>query len=326
MPAPPAADDVRAQLARILASPGFANSARLSRFLTFVVERTLAGEAPHVKEYLLGTEVFDRPGDYDPRLDSIVRVEARRLRGKLAEYYDGPGAGDPIVIRIDKGSYVPAFDAAAPPPPPTMTDAESATPPGEPAVRSGVPAPPAVPAAAVPVPAWRRHAWSSTIVALGAAVIGLLLWREIERTREAGRVHASSSIGVAVLPLVRYEPWAETRSDALADALTDGVIAELARRPGVEVASRTSVMQYRDLRASLSAIANDLGVQAVVEGRVQLTGTRLWVEVRLVDARRDRKVWVEDFAGEAGAQRELERRIAAALGEVIVARFAATVE
>jgi TolB-like protein len=83
-------------------------------------------------------------------------------------------------------------------------------------------------------------------------------------------------------------------------------------------------MQYRDLRASLSAIGADLGVQAIVEGRVQLTGTRLWVEVRLVDAQRDRKVWVDDFAGDTTDRRALERRVAAAIGEVIAARFPAS--
>ena len=114
MPAlPPDADAVRAQLERILISPGFANADRLSRFLRFVVERTLDGEGDQLKEYRLGTEVFDRPPDYDPRLDSIVRVEARRLRSKLAEYYEGAGRPDPIVIRVDKGGYTAAFETAS---------------------------------------------------------------------------------------------------------------------------------------------------------------------------------------------------------------------
>src|SRR5688572_14132707 len=106
MLAPPTADAVHPQLERILASPGFANAGRLSRFLRFVVERTLAGEGDQLKEYLIGTEVFDRAADYDPRLDSIVRVEARRLRAKLQEYYAGPGRDDSVTISVDKGSYV----------------------------------------------------------------------------------------------------------------------------------------------------------------------------------------------------------------------------
>ena len=78
--------DVRAALDHVLASQTFVNSGRLSRMLRFVVERTLDGQGDQLKEYLLGVEVFDRPSEYDPRLDSIVRVEARRLRAKLSEY------------------------------------------------------------------------------------------------------------------------------------------------------------------------------------------------------------------------------------------------
>ena len=93
---PPTADDVRHQLDRLLASSGFANAGRMSRFLKFVVEKTLAGESERLKEYVIGIEVFDRDASYDPRLDSIVRVEAARLRTKLAEYYAGEGRGAPF--------------------------------------------------------------------------------------------------------------------------------------------------------------------------------------------------------------------------------------
>ncbi len=88
----------------------------MQRFLSFVVERTLAGQAADLKEYTIGVEVFDRPADYDPRIDSIVRVEARRLRRKLREYYAGPGAKNSIVISLPEGSYVPQF-AGLPTPP-----------------------------------------------------------------------------------------------------------------------------------------------------------------------------------------------------------------
>ena len=104
---PPPADDVRHQLDRLLASSGFANAGRMSRFLKFVVEKTLAGEGERLKEYVIGIEVFDRDASYDPRLDSIVRVEAARLRAKLAEYYAGQGRGDPVVLSLPKGGYAP---------------------------------------------------------------------------------------------------------------------------------------------------------------------------------------------------------------------------
>ena len=78
--------EVRAELDRIFASKGFGGAGRLSRLLRYVVDRTLAGESDQLKEYVVGVEVFDRDASYDPRLDSIVRVEAGRLRSRLDEF------------------------------------------------------------------------------------------------------------------------------------------------------------------------------------------------------------------------------------------------
>jgi serine/threonine-protein kinase len=105
-------DDIRSQVDRVVASAGFAGSDRMCRFLRFVVERELAGRGRELKEYTLGTEVFDRDASYDPRIDPIVRVEARRLRSKLREYYTTTGVGDSLVIDLPKGSYVPQFHTA----------------------------------------------------------------------------------------------------------------------------------------------------------------------------------------------------------------------
>src|SRR5262245_2495427 len=82
----------------------------MSGFLRYVVDRSLAGEGDKVKEYAMGIDFFGGDHDYDPRIDSIVRVEARRLRSKVDEYYAGPGRDDPVVIRLRRGSYVPAFE------------------------------------------------------------------------------------------------------------------------------------------------------------------------------------------------------------------------
>jgi hypothetical protein len=62
-----------------------------------------------LKEYLIGTEVYDRRPPYHPNMDSIVRGEARRLRSKLKEYYESIGKDDPVVIYYRLGSYVPVF-------------------------------------------------------------------------------------------------------------------------------------------------------------------------------------------------------------------------
>src|SRR5262249_24818114 len=79
----------------------------MGRFLRMTVERALEGKAAELKEYLIGVEVFDRGAKYDPRVDPIVRVEARRLRSKLKAYYAGDGSDDPIAIEFVSGSYVP---------------------------------------------------------------------------------------------------------------------------------------------------------------------------------------------------------------------------
>jgi hypothetical protein len=100
---------IREQLLRMLDSPIFMHSHRLSRFLRFTVETTLAGQAAILKEYLIGTEVYDRKPPYNPSDDSIVRSEARRLRNKLKQYYESVGKDDSVFIYYRPGGYAPVF-------------------------------------------------------------------------------------------------------------------------------------------------------------------------------------------------------------------------
>lgn len=127
-------DAVRAQLARILASPPFAQSERLRRFLALAVDAASGGRGETLKEYRIGVEVFDRGRDFDPRTDPIVRVQAAKLRSKLLEYYATLGATDPLVISVPKGGYSAEICAA----PPRETAAGPAPPPIGAAPRSHV--------------------------------------------------------------------------------------------------------------------------------------------------------------------------------------------
>jgi hypothetical protein len=77
--------------------------------LRYLTNLTLEGRSAELKEYTLGVTVLDRPEDYDPRIDPVVRLEARRLRLKLAEYYQQEGLDDPVIIDLPKGGYVPEF-------------------------------------------------------------------------------------------------------------------------------------------------------------------------------------------------------------------------
>jgi len=112
----PPPEAVRQQLQAILASRPFGTAVRARRFLTHIVEQTLAGQTDAIKELVLGIEVFDRPKDFDPKADTIVRVEAGRLRKRLEEYYADEGAAAPLRIEVPLGSYVPQFQLRTQPP------------------------------------------------------------------------------------------------------------------------------------------------------------------------------------------------------------------
>lgn len=100
---------IRSELARVLQSSEFAGSERHRRFLTYVVEETLAGRGDRLKAYNIATTAFNRGADFDPQLDSIVRIEAGRLRRALDHYYLTDGREHEVHIVVPKGSYVPQF-------------------------------------------------------------------------------------------------------------------------------------------------------------------------------------------------------------------------
>lgn len=102
-------DEVRASLARIVRSAAFIRSPQLIKFIQFVADASLSGTAKKIKAYTIGVDVFGRSKDFDPQLDPIVRIEARRLRRAIENYYAGPGADDPIRVEIPLGSYAPVF-------------------------------------------------------------------------------------------------------------------------------------------------------------------------------------------------------------------------
>jgi TolB-like protein len=103
----PSEQAIREALAKLLNNRIFSRSWRLGRFLQFTVDQVLAGKQNQLKEYVIGVEVYDRRSPYDPAVDSIVRTEARRLRGKLQQYYEFDGKADPVRIFFRPGGYVP---------------------------------------------------------------------------------------------------------------------------------------------------------------------------------------------------------------------------
>ena len=105
----PEAGEVRRELELILASPVFRGSKRCQDFLRYVATKSLEGAAGTLKERTLAMEVFGREASLDGSDDSIVRVGAREVRKRLAQYYVTDGARDRIRIDLPSGSYVPAF-------------------------------------------------------------------------------------------------------------------------------------------------------------------------------------------------------------------------
>ncbi len=103
---------IQQQLTRVLQSRHFVETTRMKRFLEHIVGEALAGRADALKGYALGIDVFDKPEDFDPTIDTIVRVQANKLRSRLDLYYGQEGRNDPVRIHIPKGSYAPVFEIA----------------------------------------------------------------------------------------------------------------------------------------------------------------------------------------------------------------------
>lgn len=278
-------EQVRAELERILASRGFASAGRLSRLLRHVVEKTLAGETDQLKEYSVGMEVFDRDDKYDPRVDSIVRVEAGRLRSRLDEYYHADGAADPVRISLPRGAYVAVFAPQPPEPPsPALEPANAGSP---------------------------RRVWAAWALSAGAValVVAAVTW--------VGRPpSAEGPPSVAVLAFEQYS--ASEEDGAIAAQLTDSVTAELARLGTVSVVSHTSAMQFAGERKPLREIAAALNAAFVVEASIENVSGGLRVMARVVNAATDRKMWVEDYAGRPDDLAGLSRQIAAGASAAVL--------
>jgi TolB-like protein len=109
--APPkfSSNDIDQQLKRIFLHPDFTNSEILKKFLSFVVSETLIGNACLLKEYTIALKVLEKPVNFNPQRNCIVRIHARRLRCALSHYYNNLFIEDEIIIDMPKGKYVPVF-------------------------------------------------------------------------------------------------------------------------------------------------------------------------------------------------------------------------
>lgn len=297
----PSPDLVRAQRDRIVASKLFSLSNRLKAFLTFIVDAELEGQADRLKEFTLGIEVFEKDESFDPNIDSIVRVEASRLRSKLREYYDGVGRDDPVRISVPKGHYVPVFELASrervhqdPSNGQTANQRESS---GPNSIRT-------------------RFLLAGIIVSLGLYFVATGEW--FSKGKPVG-VESTADMSIAVLPFV---PMSSGENDGyFADGLTEEVLNSLARVPQLRVTARTSSFFFKDKNLPVPEIASRLGVAHVVEGSVRRDGNRLRIAAQLIRASDGTHLWSQTYEPVSDdvfdVQQEIAEKIAEVMGVVL---------
>lgn len=146
---------------RIAASAGFSRSPLLASFLLYVVAEAIQGNAEGITEHSIGVRVFERPEAYRTAKDNIVRNYARRLRKRLAEYYEGEGSDAKFHIVIPLGGYVPTFRATQ----------QAETP-----VSASIYLVPAVASADRTRSGRRRRSWKMLLLLIYSCVVAAVTW------------------------------------------------------------------------------------------------------------------------------------------------------
>ncbi len=267
-------EEVRTSLESILASQTFSQSRRLKRFLQFVVEKALDGRTDELKEYLIGLEVFDRKRSYDVGTDPIVRVEAGRLREKLATYYETEGRSDPIRIEVPKGRYGAAFRLAP----------EGLALPEQPAVaRSSV--------------SFFRgpRAFGLALMGVVALTAAAIYWAALlVSSTKSGEPAASGIINsIAVLPFADLSP--ESDQAYFSAGLAEELVNALTRVQGLRVAPRSSTLHLSGRNLDMRQIGEALRVNALLEGSVRKAANRFRIAVRVSDVSGGYTLWAETY-------------------------------
>ncbi len=281
----PTAAEIREQLERILSSQCFEQAGRSSKFLRFAAEQTLAGSGQRLKGYTIAVEVFDRPADFDAQNDPLVRVEAGRLRRRLAEYYAGEGKRDELRVDVPRGGYATVWSY----PPVADPSPQLATPP--------TPDSPTAAAGGGPPKRRRRRLRAWGIAALLVALAAVIVVQEQRLSSRASRgfptlaeaLARSGKPPIVVLPFEDLSAQSELRG--LADALTEETLLSLnepelfavATEPGLGAgmgAGGSRVVIPVNIPAAYllnGSIRNDIdGVRITARVLATSTGTQLW--------------------------------------------------
>jgi TolB-like protein/Tfp pilus assembly protein PilF len=255
---------IKLQLEKILASESFREAAVTKRFLRYAVEHTLSGEGDRLKEYRLGLEVFDRDSSFEPRLDPVVRMAARRLRVKLREYYETEGKDDALYIEVPKGGYAATFGS--------QTARSRRV--HERSIRQ------------------RYSPWILVTVALLFVAVVAVLYRLWELRQKPASV-PSQSESLAVLPFLNLT--GDPDNEYLSDGLTDELTGALSRLSRLRVIARTSAFKFKGRQEDVRSIGSQLDVSCLLEGSLQKNGARLRVTVQLVRTSDGSHIWAQTY-------------------------------
>jgi TolB-like protein len=272
---------IAATVERICSSSGFAQADSLQRLLRYLVDLALDGRGAELKEYAIGVEVFGRRTDFDPRLDAIVRVQARKLRQRLAEYYLTPG-GQTELIRIDlpKGTYLPLIE-----------DVPIATP--------------------APPPPKRNRLWAIAAAAAGiAAVTVLLAWTLLLRNNRPST--SSGEASIAVLP---FNDLSDNGNAYFGEGLAEEILNRLAREPDLKVAARSSAFRFAGAgnKPDAVAVGRQLQVRYVLEGSLRHSNGKVRVNAQLIDTQSGFRRWSSSFDREKSDLLALQEDLASAI-------------
>jgi TolB-like protein/DNA-binding winged helix-turn-helix (wHTH) protein/Tfp pilus assembly protein PilF len=172
--------------------------------------------------------------------------------------------------------------------------------------------------------AGRHSARSNWIFAgfTGVALVGAGLW--LFHGQSAKAPHTAQIRSLAVLPLRNLSP--DPTQDYFADGITEDLITNFAQSFPLRIISRTSVMRYKETTESIAQIAQELGVEAIVEGAVARSGNRVTVTVQLIDTTEDRHLWARKYDRDVknllDVEAEISQEIAAQVGSTLTARHA----
>ncbi len=304
--------DIRRQLDRILAYPEFQASDRRRDLLRYIVEEALAGRPSQIKATTIAMAVFDRGPDFDQQSDPVVRLEARKLRRDLDNYYAGAGRDDPILIAVPKGGYVPVFS------PVIGARADQDVP--QETVDTGIPG-----QATAPEPAyggWRSRTvfWHAALtVTVIALLVGALVW--VTRPEEQGEVVALAmpSRGVTILVEDFELGSVDELATLLAQGLTHAVAAALIRFQDLRIFRASAQGSPGAGSPSIEEISRQ--VKFVVAGSVWREADDLFVRAELIRQADQQILWSERYAEGAKGRSlteiedEISSRIASVVGQ-----------